>query len=283
MITTKTNAAAICLLALAAAACQNTRQTDSDQIANFEINETFKLAGATYLRVGDNSFGDSMAVYSQAAVSIQWPVRFGDNDLSALQDSLLLCVFGVTGTPVDQAITDYVAQPLGYGDFRLEKVDAPAPGCPALLKSVGAHTVGFCERYIVYKVTEFEDNGGAHPNYASKFLNYDIKSNSVLKRTDIFAPGSDQEVLDAVVAQLLDLYFSDSLEELEQKSGIFTDQIFLTDNIYITGSDIVFFYNPYEIAPWYVGAVEVPLHEYDLEEYLTPQAKALFWWNDQQP
>lgn len=270
------------IAAIAMASCGEKQAESSADISNFEISETYKTAWATYLRVDDSTFGDNVQVYSQAAISIQWPNKYGDNDISCLQDSLIANVFGFTGVSIDQAISDYVAQPLGYGDFELLKVEDPDPEGVTLLQSVSVHTVGFCERYIVYKITEFENNGGAHPVYASKFLNYDIRRNQVLEFSDIFVADSEQALLDAITAELLDMYFSADLEELEEKSGIFTDQIFLTDNIYITGSDIVFFYNPYDIAPWAVGAIEVPLHEYDLEDILTPEAKALFWWNDTQ-
>lgn len=274
--------ALIAAMASALTSCNQKQEESYADIANFEISETYKTAWASYLHVNDSTFGEDVPIYSQAAISIQWPNKYGNNDISCLQDSLIANVFGYTGVSIDQAISDYIAQPQGYGDFELLKVDDPNPEGVTLLQSVRVHTVGFCERYIVYKITEFEDNGGAHPLYSSKFLNYDIRNNKVLEFSDIFVAGSEQVLLDAITAQLLDMYFATNLEELEENSGIFTDQIYLTDNIYITGSEIVFFYNPYDIAPWAVGSIEVPLQEYDLEEILTPQARALFWWNDTQ-
>lgn len=274
--------ALIAAMATVLVACSQKQDESCADISNFEISETYKTAWSSYLRVNDSTLGENVPVYSQAAISIQWPNKYGDNDISCLQDSLIANVFGYTGVSIDQAISDYVAQPQGYGDFELLKVDDPDPEGVTLLQSVRVHTVGFCERYIVYKITEFEDLGGAHPLYTSKFLNYDIRRNKVLEFSDIFVEGSEQVLLDAVTAQLLDMYFAADLEELEENSGIFTDQIFLTDNVYITGSEIVFFYNPYDIAPWAVGSIEVPLQEYDLEDVLTPQARSLFWWNDAQ-
>ena len=275
--------AALAAIALTTASCgSKTGDSATLPIDNFEINETFKTASATYSIAPANGGDEYTADYTQTAVSIQWPVKYGENDITSLQDSLIANVFGLEGVTIDQAITSFLEMPLGYGDYDLTLVDEPRPGGDVWLTSVSAHTVGFCERYIVYRITEFEDNGGAHPSYASKFLNYDIRRNAVLDFNDIFSPGNDEALLDAVVAGLLDLYFAYSPEELEEKSGIITESIYLTHNIYITGSDIVFHYNPYEIAPGSVGPIEVQLHEYDLEEFLTPEALALFWWNDGQ-
>ena len=72
------------------------------------------------------------------------------------------------------------------------------------------------------------------------------------------------------------MYYADSLTELAEKSGIFTDRIFLTHNVYLTGNNIVFYYNPYDIAPWAVGPIEVVVPYYNLEQYLTDEAQDLF-------
>lgn len=267
---------------LATTSCGNSnakKADDASGINNFEINETFKTASASYKCINDTTFGKDVDVFTMRSVSIQWPNKLGENDLKALQDSLMSNVFGLTGMPIDSAVTKYLSRPLRYEECKLEKVDSvPATGenCRILAQTVNAHTIGFTDKYIVYKIEEYEDNGGAHPVYANEFLNYDLKQNKVLGFNDIFAQGNDALILDVIKATLCDMYYARSLAELQEKAGIFTDQIFVSHNIYISDSSIVFYYNPYEIAPWAVGPVSVSIPTYNLDQFLTPEAHKLF-------
>ena len=45
--------------------------------------------------------------------------------------------------------------------------------------------------------------------------------------------------------------------------------------MYLTDSSIVFYYNPYDIAPWAVGPVVVEVPTYNLDQYLTPTVQSL--------
>ena len=149
---------------LCASACGNSGKADAGTnadtrqgaIKNFAINETFKTASASYLCEDDTTFGDDVAVYTTRTVSVQWPERFGDNDLSCLHDSLLSAVFDSKPAEIDAAIGDYLAHPIGFGDHKLARVDSlPDVGYDRmreLWQKVSCHTVGFCESYIVYKI-----------------------------------------------------------------------------------------------------------------------------------
>ena len=272
---------------LCTSACGNSGKADAGTnadtrqgaIKNFAINETFKTASASYLCEDDTTFGDDVAVYTTRTVSVQWPERFGDNDLSCLHDSLLSAVFDSKPAEIDAAIGDYLTHPIGFGDHKLARVDSlPDVGYDRmreLWQKVSCHTVGFCESYIVYKIEHSEYRGGAHPTYTVSFLNYDITGNNVLDFNEIIQPGNDEIVLDVIKASLCDQYYATSLDELAQKSGIFTDQIFLTHNVYLTDSSIVFYYNPYDIAPWAVGPVVVEVPTYNLDQYLTPTVRSI--------
>ena len=266
-----------------ATSCGNTGKTDtkdsqSRDINNFIIEETFKTASSCYKCVGDTTFGADTEVFTTSSVSVQWPEKFGDNNLKSLRDSLLASVCDSAPVSIDEAIGTFLAHPIGYGDCELQRIDS-VPDASAsvrvLSQNIRCHTVGFCEHYIVYKIEADEYRGGAHPSYSAKFLNYDVKRNNVLDFNEIIQPGNDEIVLDVIKASLCDQYYATSLDELAEKSGIFTDQIFLTHNVYLTDSSIVFYYNPYDIAPWAVGPVVVKVPTYNLDQYLTPTVQSL--------
>ena len=250
--------------------------TSAAKVENFEVNQVFKTGQSVFHILDQNAEQDT---YTMASVALQWPLRFGDNDLTALQDSLLMLTFGETGNP-DEVIENYLQHPQGYGDKVLDLIDdlpAEAVGQAMVLSnSVSVSSVGFCERYIVYKVDNYEYSGGAHPNLYSHFLNYDIKNNRVLDFNDIFVENSEEALLKIVTQHLLGNYFAESLEELGEKSGIFTDQIFVSRNVFLIGDSIIFHYNPYDIAPWSEGIISVKVPVYELRRLLTPEVRELY-------
>lgn len=250
--------------------------TSAAKVENFEVNQVFKTGQSVFHILDQNAEQDT---YTMASVALQWPLRFGDNDLTALQDSLLMLTFGETGNP-DEVIENYLQHPQGYGDKVLDLIDdlpAEAVGQAMVLSnSVSVSSVGFCERYIVYKVDNYEYSGGAHPNLYSHFLNYDIKNNRVLDFNDIFVENSEEALLKIVTQHLLGNYFAESLEELGEKSGIFTDQIYVSRNVFLIGDSIIFHYNPYDIAPWSEGIISVKVPVYELRRLLTPEVRELY-------
>lgn len=275
--------ALLAVVTLAVTACKNSEEKTSEDssasIENFETKATFKSATASYKCLNDTTFGKDVEVYTIRTASIQWPEQLGGNDLKALQDSLIANVFSMPSMPIDNAIEKFLSSKPEDEDCQLQKIDSvptASDKCRILAKSVNAHSIGFTDKYIVYKIEEYVDNGGAHPVFANTFLNYDIKNNRVMNFDNMFTKGNNELLLDVIKATLCDMFYAQSLSELGERSGIFTDQIFVSHNIYISDTNVVFYYNPYDIAPWAVGPIAVVVPEYDLDQFLTPEARELF-------
>lgn len=245
-------------------------------IENFEVNQVFKTAQSVYHILDKNAEQDT---YTMASVALQWPVKFGNNDLTALQDSLLMVTFGEKGSP-DEVINNYLSHPQGYGDKVLDLITDVSQDIDEnalmLSSTISVSSIGFCERYIVYKIDNYEFGGGAHANFYSHFLNYDIKNNKVLNFADIFEAGTEEQLMQLITNHLKGNYFAESLEELAEKSGIYTDKIFVSRNVFLTGDSIIFHYNPYDIAPWSEGIISVRIPVYELEQLLTSPVRELY-------
>lgn len=251
------------------------------QIENFEVNHVYKTASSVYKVLDDDNFAnDSTDVFTVASVSLQWPVKFGDNNVKALQDTILSQAFDMQNVEVDEAIRQYLAKPVGYGYYQLQVVSGDRqpddkPYSHECYTALNVSSVGFCEKYIVFKCDYYEDGFGPHPNFLSHFINYDIKGNRTFFFNDLFEAGHEQELLEIVTQALLDKYFATSIEDLEDKSGIFADNIHVSRDVYINGDKIVFYYNPYEIGPWAIGVVEVAIPIFFLTNCLTDEAREL--------
>lgn len=262
--------------------CTPSQKSNSEDstIKNFEVAQVFKDAAKKYKCLGtDSVYGDSVTVYTSVSASIQWPTKLGNHDLKNLQDSLLSYTFLSPKSTIDSTLIDYLSKPEGFGEFKLEEVDSVPGGINVreYTKNIDASIIGFNEKFIVYSIRSDSYAGGAHPNYSIQFLNYDIVKNKVLSYNDIFLPGTEDKILDIIKGQLMNQYFAKTMKELETNSGIFVNEIYVSKNLYLTGTSITFFYNPYDISPWSVGSIEVKISIWSLTDYLTPEAKDLFF------
>lgn len=265
------------VLAVAGTACQPSG--NQAKIDDFVIGEVYKTATMSYKLVGDTTYGKGVSVYNTTSVTMQWPTKFGSNDLTALQDSLMLTVLDTTGIDINKAINLYINKPWWEGGGKAEKVESVpevSDSVRILERNVKMSSVGFSDTYMVFRIDYYEDFGGAHPNYYSHFLNYDIKNNKILYYKDVFKPGTDAALLDVVKQGLCKKYMANSLSELGEKSGIFIDQINVSREIYLTGDKVVFHYNPYAIGCWAAGTIDLEVPAYELLDYLTDMAKTLF-------
>ncbi|MDD2961049.1 MAG: RsiV family protein [Muribaculaceae bacterium] len=273
-----------CSMAIVSCKSSSQKSNDNDtinvEVTNFDVNQIIKKAYKGFKCVGDTTFGTGVTVYSEAHATIQWLTKFGNNtDLKALQDSIISSAFLLNTSNVDSALIEFVAHPQGFKDYKLEEVDSiPAADENARILSdnINARIVELNERFAVYKIEYDSYSGGAHPSYAAKYINYDAKENKVLTFNTIFKAGNDSAIFNIVKSNLFDQFFAKDLKELEEKSGIFTEQIFLSHNVAISSDGIKFFYNPYEIGPWAIGVVEVTVPEYELTDFLTNEVLDIY-------
>lgn len=98
--------------------------------------------------------------------------------------------------------------------------------------------------------------GGAHGGYGSLFRNIDLKTGKAITIDDIFKDGSDsilKTILNEKIRETYEVVPDIKLTDI----GFFADSVDLTENFYITTKGIGFFFNPYEVACYAMGTVDV--------------------------
>ncbi|WP_186758423.1 DUF3298 and DUF4163 domain-containing protein [Echinicola salinicaeni] len=101
--------------------------------------------------------------------------------------------------------------------------------------------------------------GGAHPNYVSQYMNFDVEALSLLKNEDIVL---DEEKLMELAEQAFRKYHE--VKEgisLEEDGRFFLEKgaFFLPAAMGYEGEEFVLLYNTYEIAPYSMGQTELRL------------------------
>ena len=239
-----------------------------------------KSGESMYECVNDTLFGTDVPLYSAVSASVMWPVSVQGGNVKSLQDSLLSRCFGknAVGQSLDVALQNYLADAPHADVSELRPVDSiPSVGMPRVLsREVEASVLSLNENVLVYKIYNYMYEGGAHPLYFTSFVNYDIKGGRVLGVGDLFETGTDAEVIAAIKANLYERYRAANDAELAEYSGINVEDLYVTSTFYIADGYVVFHYNPYEVGPWVIGAIEVPVPAFQLEPVLTNVARDLF-------
>lgn len=112
--------------------------------------------------------------------------------------------------------------------------------------------------------------GGAHPNTFFTYINISKETGDTVSLGNLFAPGFEKklnELVDAAYRKMKNLKPGDNLQE---KGDLFENRIAFNYNFMVTkDGTITFYYNPYEIAAYVFGPIEVTLTKDEIAPLLS--------------
>lgn len=268
-----------CLCGVMAFVSCNKNETDNDTAAtgngdinSFEIAQSIKTSSCTYSIAG---LPDSSHITLSA--SVNWPERLGSHDIQVLQDSILKMAFpSYSGHNVDDGIRSFIKNPSAIFDNDSSLTYTAVKSAKESITSYTSDiTVSMSEitlDYVTYRADYTSYLGGAHPMWGSSYLTYVYKSAQVLTLANLFKPGYEKP-LQPLIEQAVAYYASLSPAQLKQQ--LLTEKIDISNMVYIDNGLIVFHYNPYDILPYYYGAIDAKIAPYEVGDLLTPEAKDL--------
>jgi len=129
-------------------------------------------------------------------------------------------------------------------------------------------SVRYNERgYVILESLSYDYSGGAHGNYGSALYCLDAASKRRLALQDVIAADSSQlrTLLEKNFRAQIRLAASRPLTEY-----LFENRLMPNDNFYFTNKGIGFLYNPYEIAAYALGQINVFIPYTELKQYIRP-------------
>lgn len=202
-----------------------------------------------------------------AVASFKYPLFPGDA-FKALSDSLqadVVSMAAAEGDPdlraqtLEEAAKNFTAD---YDEFVKSQGDSLQFGQTWSLE-VTSHVLRQSPKWVSVAHDYFVYSGGAHPNHATRYVNYDRATGHRLTLAELFQPDFEKTLTGIAErrfrqaeglkpgAPLTDGYF-------------FEDGKFrLNDNFALTDTGLKFLYNPYEIKPYAAGetSLDVPFSE----------------------
>ena len=151
-----------------------------------------------------------------------------------------------------------------------------------LERSIDVNVLSVNSRYAAFEIYGYMYGGGAHPVYSSSFVNFDVAEGKVLGFDDIVLPGRTADLTEAVKSALREQYNATTDEQLLELAGInagAVDFSLQSPMFYFEGSNVVFYFNPYEIGPWAIGAVSVSVPVYSLDKLVRHEVLNLLGWH----
>lgn len=116
--------------------------------------------------------------------------------------------------------------------------------------------------------------GGAHGNYGTFLVSYDLAARKEITLQDVFLPGYEDKITPALERAVRSRFGLKGKEALS--SVLFDDAITPTENFGITGKGIVFNYPPYEIAAYAAGEIRLFVPYSEIKGLLQPAFAAKY-------
>lgn len=116
-----------------------------------------------------------------------------------------------------------------------------------------------------YVITRAGYTGGAHGMYGTECHTYSLHDGFELSLADLFSQAALQR-LDGMIREKIAAQYHASTDDELSEAGFFPEYIAPTENFLISESGITFYYNPYDIGCYALGAVEVTLTPEELAQ-----------------
>ncbi len=109
---------------------------------------------------------------------------------------------------------------------------------------------------LVY--TQYQYTGGAHGLQSVSCLVVDVNKGRVVRLADLFTAGYEKQLIEQLEKEFRREYDIPEGEPLNGENGLLFDpHLPVTSNFYLTKEGIGFVYNPYEVAPYVVGEINL--------------------------
>ena len=256
-------------LAAMAVSCSRTASPDTTiSFSSFHQAQNYRLEGSAKAYETDSDL-----VFLSEARILMPEVLYGHN-ADSLRNEILKVGFDTVGQQHEELIGEvlrHAASEIGFTPVAVnDTVTGNNDGCFI----VDGDVRNMNQRTFAYSVTVSSYQPyAAHGMYTTEYINYDLREGRIFRLDEL------------VTAEGLEK-LPDMLRKTARGMRNFVGPTDLTalpadNNFYVDLSgNLIFVYQPYEIASYAQGIIEVPQPSYQISEYLTPYGMRLLLGTD---
>ncbi len=170
---------------------------------------------------------------------------------------------------IEQAADSFVRRYLSeykkdYGElYKADKTHSTSYNCEYI---VSTYVMQESDNYYTYVANIYNYGGGAHGSSVVITKNINVKNGKIVALKDIFVPGYERELNDAIVKNLCDNYDVKDLNGLREKTIFMGIDVYAPDNFIIGKKNITFIFSPDEIASHAMGEIRVKIDNDDIKD-----------------
>jgi len=201
------------------------------------------------------------------SVSIEYPVRgAGEEVLGKIGDGILSTAFDMEehlGT-VEETATRYEdnLKDEYFNEYEGVEVDNSVRTWE---DRVNGYFSGRYGHFVSYMVEYYGFRGGAHGSNTMTPVVFDRKTGDIVPEEAFFADGYREPV-----AALIQAHLPDALEgDEEALAAVFEPTLLGPNGLYeVTKDGVTWYYQPYDIAPYYLGVISISVPWKELKPYI---------------
>jgi len=218
-------------------------------------------------------------------VEVEIPAAFANKDvLNSIRATIVTNLFGeeyvshANDSLVQLFIKDMVAEYKENNEPLLNKLDSTNRYSFDNEHVISGFSLLSDKKIYVYGIERYVYMGGAHGLETRNYYNFDLKSGKTISEKDLFKSNYQPELAELIKKRIVE----QSKEQVDSKdtepilsledTDFWADSIKPNGNFYITDESINYVFNPYEIAPYYIGQTEVSIPFNRLKSILKPNS-----------
>lgn len=122
------------------------------------------------------------------------------------------------------------------------------------------------DSFLSLVLNHYEFTGGAHGNFFTMGYTFDLKSGEIITLKQIIKPESLAIIGKLCEEKIIEMFEAETLYD----AGLFEDNLQLNfdQDFYLIHRGLVFQFDPYEIAPYSMGNIEVTIDFSEISEFI---------------
>jgi len=204
-------------------------------------------------------------------IEVEFPVAFANKEvLNSIRSTIITNLFGEEYiSHSNDSIVQLFASDL-YSDYKanneslIDKLDSTSSYSFNNEHTLSGFSLLNDKHIYAYGIERYVYMGGAHGLETRNYFNFDLKTGKVITEKDLFIDGFKTALSKLIKKRIIEESKEAKGKEADpiislEDTDFWTDSIKPNGNFYITDESINYVFNPYEIAPYYIGETEVTL------------------------
>ena len=226
------------------------------------------LRTATYSDEQATPLGEGQTDSLLQSVSIEYPVKGAQEEvLAKIEEGILNVAFDMEERPgtVEETALRYEDNLKDEYFNEYEGLKGTIAGSKTWEDHVNGYFSGRYKQFLSYMVEIYSDRGGAHGISTMTPVVFDKKTGEIVPEEAFFADGYREPV-----AALLQAHLPEALEnDKDALAAVFEPGLLGPNGLYeVTKDGVTWYYQPYDIAPYYLGVISISIPWSELKPYV---------------